>query len=90
LNVRTVTPSKWECDKTYPVWEHHPSITTFLGYDPFTSCGLQDPYSNESPGVAVSSPQSLGSDLRRRRLERKLTLTECAEKFGVDPKSLRD
>ena len=55
LKVSTVTLSRWECDKVYPTWEHQPRLIEYLGYDPFVSCGLQDPYGNEPPGVAFLS-----------------------------------
>jgi transcriptional regulator with XRE-family HTH domain len=89
LRVSMVTLSRWECDKVYPTWEHHPSVIDYLGYDPFPSCGLQDPYSNESPCVANLRVPSLGKDIRKRRLELKLTVKECARTIGVDAKTLR-
>jgi transcriptional regulator with XRE-family HTH domain len=49
LKVSTVTLSRWECDKVYPTWEHHPRLIEYLGYDPFVSCGLRDSYGNETP-----------------------------------------
>ena len=89
LKVSTVTLSLWECDKVYPVWKHHAEIIQYLGCDPFPSCGLHDPYGNEPPFVAILSPTALGSRLRHRRLELKLTLTDCAQKLGVSIKTLR-
>ena len=53
LKVSTVTLSRWECDKVYPTWDHHPRVIDYLGYDPFASCGFRDPYGNESPVGAL-------------------------------------
>jgi transcriptional regulator with XRE-family HTH domain len=89
LNVSTVTLSRWECDKIYPVWKHHQLIIDYLGYDPFPSCGLKDPYGNETNGVASFSPTPLCQRLKTRRLELKLTVKECAKNLDVDPKTLR-
>jgi len=89
LKVSTVTLSRWECDKVDPVWEHHRHIIEYLGHDPFQSCGLKDPYGNETNGGASFSPPSLGQSLKTRRLELKLTREECAQRFRVDPKTLR-
>ena len=55
LKVSTVTLSRWECDKVDPTWEHHGGLIEYLGYDPFPACGLRDPYSNETLGVASLS-----------------------------------
>jgi len=82
--------SRWECDKVYPTWQHHTHLIDYLGYDPFPSCGLQDPYSNETLGVAILRVPSLGKDIRKRRLELKLTVKECARLVGADGKTLRD
>ena len=89
MKVSTVTLSKWECEKVYPVWKNHARIIEYLGYDPFPSCGLQDPYSNEPPFVAILSPAAVAMRLRNRRLELKLTLAECAQNLGVSIKTLR-
>lgn len=89
LHVSTVTLSRWECDKVYPTWKHYRSLIEYLGYDPFPSCGLKDPYGNEPPFVAILCPETLGQHLRRRRLELKLTLTECASRLAVDRKTAR-
>ena len=35
LGVSTVTLSRWECDKVYPIAPYHPRIAEYLGYDPF-------------------------------------------------------
>ena len=90
LKVSIVTLSKWECDKVYPTWQHHRRLIEYLGHDPFPSCGLRDPYGNEPPFVAILSRAALGPRLRNRRLELKLTLSDCARKLGVDVKTLRD
>ena len=89
LKVSTVTLSRWECDKVYPTWQHHPRLIEYLGYDPFVSCGLQDPYDNEPPGVAFLSSGTLGDRIRARRLELKLTVKKCAKILKVDAKTLR-
>lgn len=90
LGVSLVTMSKWECDKIYPTWQYHSKIIEYLAFDPFPSCGLRDPYGNEPSGVAILPSESLGTRVRKRRLELKLTVTECAQKLGIDVKTLRD
>lgn len=89
LNVSTVSLSRWERDHTYPTWDYHERIIDYLGHDPFPSIGHKDPYRNETNGVASLSPSSLGQNLRNRRLELKLNRHQCAEKLGVDAKTLR-
>jgi DNA-binding transcriptional regulator YiaG len=86
LKVSTVTLSRWECDKVYPTWEHHPRLIEYLGYDPFPSCGLRDPYGNEPLVVAFLSSATLGEHIRRRRLELKMTVKKCAQILKVDAK----
>jgi transcriptional regulator with XRE-family HTH domain len=88
LKVSTVTLSRWECDKVYPTWEHHPRLIEYLGCDPFVSSGLRDPYGNEPPGVAFLSSATLGDRIRSHRLELKLTVKECTKKLNVDVKTL--
>ena len=83
-----MTLSRWECDKVYPTWEHHPRLIDYLGYDSFASRGLQDPYGNEPPGVAFLASTTLGDRIRARRLELKLTVKECAQNLKVDVKTL--
>jgi len=82
--------SKWERDKIYPTWQYHSKIVAYLSYDPFPSCGLRDPYGNEPPIVAILGSKAFGGRLRRRRLELRLTLTDCALRLGVSLKTLRD
>jgi DNA-binding XRE family transcriptional regulator len=89
LKVSGRTLSLWECDKVYPVWEHHQRIIDYLGYDPFPSCGLKDPYGNETNGVASLSPSPLCQKLKTRRLELKLTREECVKMLHVCLKTLR-
>jgi len=84
-----VTLSRWECDKAYPTWEHHARLIAYLGYDVFASCGLRDPYSNETSGVASLSSATVGERIRIRRLELKLTVKQCAEKLNLDAKTVR-
>jgi transcriptional regulator with XRE-family HTH domain len=69
LKVSTITLSRWECDKVYPTWDHHPALIEYLGCDPFRSCVLRDPYGNEFQGVASLSSATLGNRIRARRLE---------------------
>ncbi len=88
LKVSTVTLSRWECDKVYPTLEHHPKIIEYLGYNPWVIYGLSDPYSHETPVVASLSPTAIGNRIRMRRLERKLTVKECARMLKVDAKTL--
>ncbi len=83
-----VTLSRWECDKVYPNWEHHPKLIEYLGYDPWVIYGLRDPYGNETPVVASLSPTAIGNRIRIQRLERKLTVKECARMLNVDPRTL--
>ena len=88
LEVSTVTLSRWECDKVYPTWAHHSRLIEYLGYDPFAACGLRDPYSNETPGVASLSSATLGEHIRMRRLELKMTVKKCAQILKVDAKTM--
>jgi transcriptional regulator with XRE-family HTH domain len=91
LQVSTVTLSRWERDHTYPTWDYHASIIEYLGYDAFKQTGLRDPYRNESNGVAFFADgpeEEIGQRIRQRRLELKLTLGECAQKLGVDIKTV--
>jgi len=88
LKVSTVSLSRWERDHTYPTWEYHQRIIDYLGYDPFPSCGLKDPYGNETQSVASLSLSPLCQILKTRRLELKLTLKEYAQRLNVDPKTL--
>src|SRR5262245_1891444 len=88
LRVSKRTLSLWECDKVYPVWKFHRRIVGYLGYDPFASCGLRDPYSNESPVVAFLARGAIGERIRMRRLELKLTAQHCAKKLRVSVKTL--
>ena len=74
----------------YPTWNHHPRLIDYLGYDPFASCGLRDPYCNEPPGVAFLVPATLGDRIRARRLKLKLTRQKCAQNLKVDVKTLHD
>jgi len=89
LGVSTVSLSRWERAHTYPTWDYHGVITDYLGYDAFALCGLQDPYVNETNGVASLAPESLGQQLKNRRLTLKLTVKKCAEKLNIDPKTLQ-
>jgi len=89
LGVSTVSLSRWERDHTYPTWDYHGVITDYLGYDAFGLCGLRDPYSNETNGVASLSNESLGQRLKSRRLTLKLTVKECAKKLNIDPKTVQ-
>lgn len=88
LGVSTVTLSRWECDKVYPTWDHHLALIAYLRFDPFTSSGLRDPFSNETPVVASSASATLGERIRIRRLELKLTVKNCAKKLNIDEKTL--
>jgi DNA-binding transcriptional regulator YiaG len=83
-----VTLSRWECDKVYPTWEHHPRLIEYLDHDPFVSCGLQDPYGNETQDVASLSSATVGKHIRLRRLELKMTVKKCAQILKVDAKTL--
>ena len=89
LGVSSRALGQWECDKTYPSWDNHQRLIKYLGYDPFQSCGLRDPYGNEPYGVAVLPSDALGNRLRQRRLELKLTRSQFAQKLGVPLTSLR-
>src|SRR5688572_13854691 len=80
LRVSERTLGLWECDEAYPRWEYHPRIIEYLGHDPFPTCGLQDPYSNETTRVASLSPETIGGRIRIRWLELRLTVKECAQK----------
>ena len=88
LGISERTLSLWECDKVSPRWEHHSGIIEYLGHDPFPSCGLRDPYSNETTRVASLSPETIGGRIRIRRLELRLTVKECAETLKVAAKTL--
>jgi len=91
LGISTVSLSRWELDKGFPSWDHQPAVIDYLGYDPFKDCSIQDPRGNETRFVAFLSakePAPIGILLRRRRLELKLTVKQCAQKLGVDPKSV--
>ena len=59
LKVSTVTLSRWECDKVYPTWQHHPRLIEYLGYDPFASCGLQDPTATKPRALPFYHPAPL-------------------------------
>jgi hypothetical protein len=72
----------------YPTWKHHSRLIGYLGYDPFASCGIRDPYGNEPLVVAFLSSATLGDRIRTRRLELKLTVKECAQNLKVDVKTL--
>jgi transcriptional regulator with XRE-family HTH domain len=89
LGVSSRALTDWECDKTYTSWGCHERLIEYLGYDPFPSCGLQDPYGNEPQGVAVLPSDTIGKRLRQRRLELKLTRSQFAQKLGVPLTSLR-
>jgi transcriptional regulator with XRE-family HTH domain len=88
LKVSNRTLSLWECDEVYPRWEYHVALILYLGYDPFPSCGLQDPYSNETTRVASLSSQTIGGRIRIQRLQLKMTVKECAQKLKVAAKTL--
>ena len=94
LGVSTVTLSRWEGDKIYPTPEYHPAIITYLGHDPFKNIPhpkLSKLESNESHGVAFLPPaQRIGPEIKRSRLERKMTKEQCAKLLGVHPRTLRD
>lgn len=88
LVVSNRTLSLWECDRVYPTWDYHRRIIDYLNYDPFASCGLRDPYSNETAVVASLSPTTFGERIRMRRLELKMTVKQCAQKLKVTAKTL--
>lgn len=93
LHVSMVTLSKWERDHTYPTWDYHARIIEYLRYDVFKMTGPRDPYSNEPSGVAffaAGAQKKIGHRIRRKRLERKLTATNCAQLLGVAVRTLRD
>ena len=94
LGVSLVTLSRWECDKIYPTPEFHPSITDYLGHNPFVTIPnpqLKNLQSNESIGVAnLSQAAQLGIAIKRVRLEQKMTGKECAAMLCVDVKTLRN
>ena len=86
-----MTLSRWERDQTYPTWDYHVPIIEYLGYDAFKETGLKDPYVDEPQGVAFfadGEAGTIGQRIRRRRLESKLTVNECAEKLGVSARTL--
>jgi transcriptional regulator with XRE-family HTH domain len=88
LGVSERTLSLWECDEVYPRWKYHCRLIKYLGHDPFPSCGLQDPYSNETTRVAYLTPETIGGRIRMRRLELRLTVKQCARKLKVTAKTL--
>jgi DNA-binding XRE family transcriptional regulator len=92
LEVSTVTLSKWECDKLYPIWPYWPRIVKYLGHDPFDNPALGKPKSNESRDVAslLGQPkESLGHRLIARRMELMKSRAELAKQLGVSEKTLR-
>lgn len=93
LGVSTVTLSRWERDHTYPTWDYHARLVEYLGCDAFAQTGLKDPYTNKSDGVAFLAGRvegEIGQRIRRKRIESRLTVSECAGKLGVAVRTLRD
>jgi len=91
LGVSTVTLSRWECDKVYPTWAQQPTLTAYLGYNPFVDATLGRPKGNETIDVAsLSSKPSLtpGQQILQYRLKRKKTRKQFAEEIGISPKTL--
>jgi DNA-binding XRE family transcriptional regulator len=63
------------------------------GYDPFTNPELGRPKGNETQIVAILLPAgslTLGQRIRKRRMESKKNLTECAKELAVSVKTMRD
>jgi len=93
LGVSDRTLSLWETDRVYPAWPQQPAIIAYLGYDPFTNPELGRPKGNETQGVAIlatTGSLTLGQRIRKRRMETKKNLTECAKELGVSVKTTRD
>jgi transcriptional regulator with XRE-family HTH domain len=93
LGVSQRTLSLWECDQVYPAWPKQPVVIDYLGYSPFTNPELGRPKGNETPFVAVLAPTgspTLGQRIRKRRMESRENLTECAKKLNVSIKTLRE
>jgi len=93
LGVSLPTLSRWENDRVYPTWDHHSKITDYLGYDAFKLTGLRDPYRNEPIDVANllrAAGNEIGSRIRQRRLELRMTVVECACHLRVSARTLRD
>jgi transcriptional regulator with XRE-family HTH domain len=91
LKVSSRTLSLWECDRIYPAWAFQPRIIAYLGYDPFTETGLNNPASNEPSCVAFLSPDalvSIGQKIRHFRLKSRKTRLQLAKEWGVSPKTL--
>ena len=91
LEVSTRTLSLWECDLIYPAWELQPRLKSYLAYDPFANPLLGMKAGNETRGVAISEtigPLPFGQELRRRRIDLRLTKVQCAAIVGVCPKTL--
>jgi len=62
-----------------------------LGYDPFTNPELGRPKGNETPFVAILSPDEplpLGLAIRKRRTELRKTMKVCAKELRVHAKTL--
>lgn len=93
LGVSTVTLSRWECDKVHPTWAQQPSVTAFLGYDPFTNSILGGPKSNKPQGVAILTPGPSGNisnAILQHCLNFRKTRKQFATEIGICPKTIRN
>lgn len=91
LGVSERTLSLWECDAVYPTWTQQPSVTAYLGYDPFTNPALGRPLGNESSDVAILASKeavSWGQRVLKRRLELRKTRRQFAKDLGICVKSV--
>jgi transcriptional regulator with XRE-family HTH domain len=93
LGISNRTLSLWECDQVYPAWPQQPAVIAYLGYDPFTKPELGRPKGNEPQFVVILAPTgflTLGQRIRKRRMELKKNLTQCAKELSVSIKTMRD
>jgi len=92
LKVSPNTLMAWESDAVYPSWPNQPRLIEYLGVDPFQNPASDVPQGNESSDVAILSPNrapSLAMEIRKRRLELRLSLAACAKKLGAGVRTLR-
>lgn len=91
LGVSTVTLSRWECGKVYPTWPQQPSVTAYLGHNPFTDPALGKPKGNESQRVAFlgsGESQNLGQQIVSHCLKMRKTIRKFAEEAGISSKTI--
>jgi len=93
LGVSAVTLSRWERDSVCPTWKQQPTISEYLGYDPFVKPELGRPKGNESKVVAFLSsnhPTTIGAILLKHRLKLRKNRKEFATELRVDVKTLHN